>query len=213
MIFRPETASKVAELLLQIKAIKLQPKNPFTWASGIQSPIYCDNRVILSYPDIRTFIRQEFCEAIEEKFPSPSLIVGVATGGIPLGTLIAQELGVGFAYVRSSNKGHGLQNQVEGVVNPGQDVVVVEDLISTGMSSLDAVKALRDKEASIKGMLAVFNYGFDETYQRFKTENCPLTVLCDYDHLLEVALKTNYINDDEMNSIQNWRKDPKSWNS
>ena len=213
MIFRPETASKVAELLLQIKSIKLQPSNPFTWASGIKSPIYCDNRVILSYPDIRTYIRQEMCEAIQNSYSSPSLIAGVATGGIPFGTLVAQELGVGFAYVRSSSKGHGLQNQVEGVVNPGQDVVVIEDLVSTGMSSLDAVAALRNKEASIKGMIAIFSYGFDSTYERFKKERCPITVLCDYDHLLEIALKTKYINEKELKSIQMWRKDPESWSN
>lgn len=213
MIFRPETASKVAEFLLQIKAIKLQPNSPFTWASGIKSPIYCDNRIILSYPTIRTYIRQELCNAIQQKHGSKSLIAGVATGGIAHGALVAQEIGVGFAYVRSSSKEHGLQNKVEGIVEEGQDVVVIEDLISTGKSSLDAVSALRAKNANVKGMLAIFSYGFNEAYERFESENCPLTVLCDYDHLLKVALKTKYINEKELTSLQQWRKDPKSWSN
>ena len=213
MIFRPETASKVAEFLLQIKAIKLQPTSPFIWASGIKSPIYCDNRIILSYPTIRTFIRQELCNAIQQQYGSKALIAGVATGGIAHGALVAQEMGAGFAYVRSASKGHGLQNKVEGVVEEGQKVVVIEDLISTGKSSLDAVAALRLRNANVKGMLAIFSYGFDEAYQRFENENCPLTVLCDYDHLLKVALKTKYINEKELSSLQQWRKDPKGWNN
>ncbi len=213
MIFRPETASKVAEFLLQIKAIKLQPDDPFVWASGIHSPIYCDNRVTLSYPEIRTFIRQELCEAIEDQFTNPELVAGVATGGIAQGALVAQELGIGFCYVRASTKGHGLQNQVEGIVETGQDVVVIEDLVSTGMSSLKAVAALRERGANVKGMMAIFSYGFDATAERFKKEECPLTVLCDYDSLLDVALKTNYINEKQLTSLKEWRKDPKSWKS
>ena len=212
MIFRPETAAKVAEFLLQIKAIKLQPNDPFTWASGIKSPIYCDNRLTLSYPEIRTYLRQEICELINEKYTNPELIAGVATGGIAQGALVAQELGVPFAYVRASSKGHGLQNQVEGVVQSGQDVVVIEDLISTGMSSLDAVAALRAKGVNVKGMVAIFSYGFDSTYERFEKENCPVTVLSDYDHLLDEALRTNYINQEQLSSLKKWRDDPKSWN-
>lgn len=211
MIFRPETASKVAEFLLQIKAIKLQPKDPFIWASGIKSPIYCDNRVTLSYPEIRTFIRQEICEAITEKYANPEVIAGVATGGIAQGALVAQELGIGFCYVRASSKGHGLQNKIEGVVEAGQDVVVIEDLVSTGMSSLEAVEALRAKGANVKGMMAIFSYGFESTKERFEKENCPLTILCDYQHLLEVALRTNYINEQELASLQQWQENPKSW--
>ncbi|MBL4704103.1 MAG: orotate phosphoribosyltransferase [Flavobacteriales bacterium] len=212
MIFRPETAAKVAEFLLQIKAVKLQPNDPFTWASGIKSPIYCDNRLTLSYPQIRTYIRQEMCELIQEKYSNPELIAGVATGGIAQGALVAQELGTPFAYVRASSKGHGLQNQVEGAVKSGQDVVVIEDLISTGMSGLDAVAALRDRGLNVKGMVAIFSYGFDSAYERFEKENCPLTVLCDYHHLLNEALQTNYINQEELSSLQKWRDDPKSWN-
>ena len=211
MIFRPETATKVAEFLLKIKAIKLQPDEPFTWASGIKSPIYCDNRITLSYPEIRTFIRQEICDAINEMYANPEVIAGVATGGIAQGALVAQELGISFCYVRSSSKGHGLQNQIEGVLESGQDVVVIEDLVSTGMSSLDAVEALRDRGANVKGMIAIFSYGFEATKERFEKEECPLTILCDYDHLLTAALNTNYITEEQMESLKQWRKDPKSW--
>ena len=211
MIFRPETATKVAEFLLKIKAIKLQPDEPFTWASGIKSPIYCDNRITLSYPEIRTFIRQEICDAINEMYANPEVIAGVATGGIAQGALVAQELGISFCYVRSSSKGHGLQNQIEGVLESGQDVVVIEDLVSTGMSSLDAVEALRDRGANVKGMIAIFSYGFEATKERFEKEECPLTILCDYDHLLTAALNTNYITEEQMESLKLWRQDPKSW--
>jgi orotate phosphoribosyltransferase len=211
MIFRPETAAKVAEFLLQIKAIKLQPNDPFTWASGIKSPIYCDNRLTLSYPEIRTYLRQEMCESIQANFSNPELIAGVATGGIAQGALVAQELGLPFAYVRSSSKGHGLQNQVEGVVEAGQDVVVIEDLISTGMSGLDAVAALRAKGAKVKGMIAIFSYGFEAAKERFEKEDCPLIVLSDYQHLLEEALRTNYIDEKQLSSLHKWREDPKSW--
>jgi len=212
MIFRPETAAKVAEFLLQIKAIKLQPNDPFTWASGIKSPIYCDNRLTLSYPEIRTYLRQEMCAAIQENFSNPELIAGVATGGIAQGALVAHELGLPFAYVRSSSKGHGLQNQVEGVVEAGQDVVVIEDLISTGMSGLDAVAALRAKGVKVKGMIAIFSYGFEDAKERFIKEDCPLIVLSDYEQLLEQALKTNYIDEKQLSSLKNWRENPKSWN-
>jgi orotate phosphoribosyltransferase len=211
MIFRPETAAKVAEFLLQIKAIKLQPNDPFTWASGIKSPIYCDNRLTLSYPEIRTYLRQEMCESIQANFSNPELIAGVATGGIAQGALVAQELGLPFAYVRSSSKGHGLQNQVEGVVEAGQDGVVIEDLISTGMSGLDAVAALRAKGAKVKGMIAIFSYGFEAAKERFEKEDCPLIVLSDYQHLLEEALRTNYIDEKQLSSLHKWREDPKSW--
>lgn len=211
MIFRPETASKVAEFLLQIKAVKLQPQEPFTWASGWNSPIYCDNRVTLSYPEIRTFIRQEMVSIIEEKYPKAEVIVGVATGGIAQGVLIAQELGISFAYARSSSKGHGLQNQIEGIVESGQNVVVIEDLVSTGMSSLRAVDALREKGANIKGMLAIFSYGFDKAVERFKDENCELTVLCDYENLIEQALKSDYITHKDLDSLKEWRTNPENW--
>lgn len=211
MIFRTETAAKVAEYLLQIKAVKLQPTNPFTWASGIQSPIYCDNRISLSYPDIRTYIRMEMVAAIQEKYPHAETIVGVATGGIAQGVLVAQELGLGFAYARSGAKGHGLQNQIEGVVESGQNVVVIEDLVSTGMSSLRAVDALRERGTNVKGMLAIFSYGFEKTQEVFQNANCELTVLSDYDHLTQQALKSNYISNTELDSLRKWRLDPENW--
>ncbi|MGB1032128.1 MAG: orotate phosphoribosyltransferase, partial [Flavobacteriales bacterium] len=171
---RDEHALKVAEFLLQIKAIELKPQNPFTWASGWKSPIYCDNRKTLSYPKVRTFIRQQFVDVITDNFGKPDVIAGVATGGIAIGALIAQELGLPFAYVRSEAKGHGLQNMIEGDVEPGQKVVVIEDLVSTGKSSLKAVEALREAGVTVKGMVAIFTYGFDIAQQQFEEKNVEL---------------------------------------
>jgi orotate phosphoribosyltransferase len=213
MIQDRDRALKIAEFLLQIKAVKLQPKNPFTWASGWNSPIYCDNRVTLSYPSIRTYIRQGYAEAIEKEFGKPDLIAGVATGGIAQGALVAQELGIPFVYVRSTSKGHGLGNQIEGHFEKGQRVVVIEDLISTGGSSLVAVNALREAGCEVKGLVAIFTYGFDLAIRNFADADCPFLTLTDYDLLIEQALKENYISAADVESLKEWKKDPSSWKS
>jgi len=204
-------AYKVAEFLLQIKAVKLQPEKPFTWASGIKSPIYCDNRKTLSYPQIRTFIRQTFVDTINKHFAKPDVIAGVATGGIAMGALIAQEMGLPFVYVRSEAKKHGLTNLIEGDVESGQNVVVIEDLISTGGSSLKAVEALREKGCTVKGMAAIFTYGFDEAEQSFKKAKCNLKTLTDYNTLINTALTKEYITDKDMASLKQWRANPSGW--
>ena len=206
-----DTAYKVAEFLLQIKAIKLQPENPFTWASGIKSPIYCDNRKTLSYPKIRNYIRQHFVQKINNHFPIPDLIAGVATGGIAIGVLVAQEMGLPFVYVRSEEKKHGLTNMIEGHFESGQNVVVIEDLISTGGSSLKAVEALREKGCLVKGMAAIFTYGFEESVQNFKKAKCRLETLTNYDALIETAVKKEYINEKDLDSLKKWRQKPKTW--
>ncbi len=206
-----DTAYKVAEFLLQIKAIKLQPENPFTWASGIKSPIYCDNRKTLSYPKIRNYIRQHFVQTINNHFPMPDLIAGVATGGIAIGVLVAQEMGLPFVYVRSEEKKHGLTNMIEGYFESGQNVVVIEDLISTGGSSLKAVDALREKGCLVKGMAAIFTYGFEESVQNFKKAKCRLETLTNYDTLIETAVKKEYINEKDLDSLKKWRQKPKTW--
>lgn len=205
------SALKIAEFLLQIKAIKLQPEQPFTWASGWKSPIYCDNRKTLSYPQIRTFIRQQFVSLINEKFATPDVIAGVATGGIAIGALVAQEMGLPFVYIRSEAKKHGLTNMIEGELTSGQNVVVIEDLISTAGSSLKAVEALREKGANVKGMVAIFTYGFDIANEKLKEANCITNSLCDYNTLIEVALKHEYINESDLESLQNWRENPSIW--
>lgn len=204
-------AYKVAEFLLQIKAVKLQPENPFTWASGIKSPIYCDNRKTLSYPQIRTFIRQTFVDTINTHFAKPDVIAGVATGGIAIGALVAQDMGLPFVYVRSEAKKHGLTNMIEGDVESGQNVVVIEDLISTGGSSLKAVEALREKGCTVKGMAAIFTYGFDEALQNFKKAKCNLKTLTDYNTLIETALTKEYITEKELESLKQWRTNPSNW--
>lgn len=206
-----DRATKLAEFLLQIKAIKLQPTNPFTWASGWKSPIYCDNRKTLSYPKVRTYIRQSFSELILEKFGKPNLIAGVATGGIAHGVLVAQELGVPFIYVRSTPKTHGLGNQIEGYFEEGQSVVVIEDLISTGGSSLEAVKALKEAKLDVKGLAAIFTYGFDESIKNFKKEKCVFETLTNYDYLMDAAIKKNYIDESNLESLVEWKKKPSEW--
>ena len=211
MIQHADSALKIAEYLLQIKAIKLQPAKPFTWASGWKSPIYCDNRLTLSYPKIRTYIRQQFCAAILENYGKPDVIVGVATGGIAQGALIAQEMGLPFAYVRSDAKKHGLTNQIEGWVEKGQSVVVIEDLISSGGSSLKAIDALREAGCLIKGLASIFTYNFKVAETSFKKAKCPTVSLCNYHALIEQALKENYIDDTEMDSLKKWREDPENW--
>jgi len=206
-------ALKVAEFLLQIKAVELKPDNPFTWASGLKSPIYCDNRKTLSYPKIRTFIRQQFVDVINEHYGKPDVIAGVATGGIALGALVAQELGLPFIYVRSEAKKHGLNNQVEGALEAGQSVVVIEDLISTGMSSLNAVAALRDAQAKVLGMVAIFTYGFEKARVNFEQAKCPLQTLSNYDSLLEQALKSQHITDKQLETLQSWKSNPEHWSA
>lgn len=206
-----DTALNISEYLLQIKAIVLQPNDPFTWASGIKSPIYCDNRKTLSFPRIRTFIRQEMVKSMEENFGRPDVIAGVATGGIAIGALVAQELGLPFVYVRSKAKEHGLSNQIEGVIEEGQSVIVIEDLISTGKSSLQAVEALRAANCSIKGMVAIFSYELDVAKNNFKSANCPLITLSNYNALLEKAVETNYISPADLKTLKAWRNDPNNW--
>lgn len=208
---REEHALKVAEFLLQIKAIELKPQNPFTWAAGWKSPIYCDNRKTLSYPKVRTYIRQQFVEVINEHFGMPDVIAGVATGGIAMGALVAQDLGLPFAYVRSSAKGHGLQNMIEGMVEEGQTVLVIEDLVSTGKSSLAAVDALRAAGMQVKGMIAIFTYGFDVSVKSFKEANVELKTLTDYNTLIQQALNSNYINKEQVTSLSEWREAPQIW--
>lgn len=202
---------KIAEYLLQIKAIKLQPENPFTWASGWKSPIYCDNRKTLSYPAVRTFIRQQFVETIKKEYGKPDVIAGVATGGIAQGALVAQDLGLPFVYVRSEAKKHGLTNMIEGVVEKGQSVVVIEDLISTGGSSLKAVEALREAGCIVKGMVAIFSYDFKVAEENFEAAKCSLRTLSDYHILIEEALKNNYITEKDLDSLKKWREAPDKW--
>jgi orotate phosphoribosyltransferase len=211
MISNENSALKVAELLLQIKAIVLQPDKPFTWASGWLSPIYCDNRKTLSYPMIRTYIRQELSTVVQEKFGTPEVIAGVATGGIAQGALVAQQLGLPFVYVRTESKGHGLANQIEGVITSGQSVVVVEDLISTGGSSLKAVEALRNAGCHVKGMVSIFSYDFEIAKRNFAEKECALYCLSDYNYLVKKALDTGYINETKLQTLRNWRKNPETW--
>ena len=206
-----EVEQKVAESLLQIKAIKLQPKSPFTWASGWKSPIYCDNRVTLSHPPIRTYIRQKLAQLIQDEFGAIDMVSGVATAGIPQGVLVAQDLGLPFSYVRSNAKGHGRQNLIEGEVVSGQRVVVLEDLVSTGKSSLQAVKALRDVGCNVVGLVSIFTYGFDEAAQNFAEAKCPIFSLCSYEALIKVAVDKSYVLESDIDMLEQWRKDPSSW--
>jgi orotate phosphoribosyltransferase len=206
-----DTAKKTAELLLQIKAIKLSPSEPFQWASGWKSPIYCDNRVTLSYPSVRLFLKEEMSKIVEQKYGKPDVIAGVATGAIAIGVLIAQELGVPFVYVRPEPKKHGRKNQIEGHLEPGQNVVVIEDLISTGKSSLNAVLALKEAGAVVKGMVAIFSYEFDIAQENFDNGNVSLTTLSNYTHLLQQASDTQYITEEELSTLQDWRKNPSEW--
>ncbi len=211
MILDKETAKKTAELLLQVKAIKLQPNTPFTWASGWKSPIYCDNRVTLSYPAIRTYIRENMVKVIEKNFGRPDVIAGVATGAIAIGVLVAEEMGLPFIYIRPEAKKHGRQNQIEGHLDKGKNVLVIEDLISTGMSSLKAVDALHDVDAKVMGMVAIFTYGFDVAEKAFKDKNVELVTLSDYSHLLEQATDTDYIANEDKMLLEEWRIAPNKW--
>jgi orotate phosphoribosyltransferase len=213
MIFNKDTAKKTAEVLLQINAIKLSPKDPFIWASGWKPPIYCDNRIILSFPPIRNYIRETMGKYIEKQYGKPDVIAGVATGAIGIGMLVAEYLGLPFIYVRPDAKGHGRKNQIEGFVESGQNVVVVEDLISTGKSSLNAVKALKEAGINVKGMVAIFTYGFNVATKNFKAENIQLNTLSNYENLLEEALETNYISEKELQTLSEWNTNPSEWNA
>lgn len=201
----------LAEKLLKVSAIKLQPNNPFTWASGWNSPIYTDNRITLSYPEIRSFIKVELCRVIEERFPEANCVAGVATGAIAQGALVADTLGLPYVYVRSSPKDHGLENLIEGNLVPGKKVVVVEDLISTGGSSLKAVQAIRNAGCEVVGMVAMFSYGFPVAQKAFRDADVELVTLSNYNAMLEAALATNYIREEDLETLREWRKDPSVW--
>lgn len=201
-----------ADKLLKIKAIKLQPNNPFTWASGWKSPFYCDNRKTLSYPALRNYVKIEFAHIILENFPEVEAIAGVATGAIPQGALVADDLNLPFVYVRSKPKDHGLENLIEGELKPGMKVVVVEDLVSTGGSSLKAVEAIRNNGSEVIGMVASYTYGFPVAQQAFKQANVKLITLTDYEHVVAEAQKSGYISDEDVEVLHEWRKDPANWN-
>ncbi|MEY3679192.1 MAG: hypothetical protein RI924_1333 [Bacteroidota bacterium] len=211
MINKREIEQKVAEFLLQIKAIKLQATNPFTWASGWKSPIYCDNRITLSHPTIRTYIRQKLSISIQEEFGTVDAIAGVATAGIPQGVLVAQELGLPFIYVRSKAKEHGTGSLIEGEVKEGQRIVVIEDLISTGKSSLQAVQALRDAGCIVAGLAAIFTYGFDQAEENFKQAKCPYFTLSNYSALISYAAEHRMIGEAEIALLEKWRENPSEW--
>jgi orotate phosphoribosyltransferase len=203
---------KTARLLLECRAVELRPDKPFQWASGWKSPIYCDNRKTLSYPEIRNFIKDSFVTLIKEKYFSTEAIAGVATGAIAQGALVADALDLPFFYVRPEPKSHGLENLIEGDPQPGQRVVVIEDLVSTGGSSLKAVEALRRFGCEVSGMLAVFTYGFPVATENFGKAGCVLTTLSNYEALLELALELKYIREDTLDVLQQWRKNPETWN-
>ena len=206
-----ETARKIAQSLLQIKAIKLNSATPFVWASGWKSPIYCDNRKILSYPDVRREVCEAFAAAVTELYPKAEIIAGVATGAIAHGVLVAEALGKPFIYVRTAPKTHGLSNRIEGEYRNGAKVVVVEDLISTGGSSLSAVEALRDSGCEVVGMVAVFTYGFPIAEANFNAAKLPLTTLSDYNTMIELAAEQGYIRTEELATLKKWREEPDKW--
>src|SRR5690554_1117936 len=202
---------EVTKKLLQINTIKIQPINPFTWASGWKSPIYCDNRKILSYPELRSFVKDKFVEIIQQKYPEAEVIAGVATGAIAHGVLVAEKLGLPFIYVRSKPKGHGLENLIEGDLTPGRKVVVIEDLVSTGESSLKAAEAIDKYGGKVIGMLSIFTYSFDVANEKFKNANIELTSLGSYQPLIQTALEMGEISDDQVLTLMEWRKDPANW--
>lgn len=210
-IYNPKLAAEVAADLLKIGAIKLSPEKPFTWASGWKSPIYCDNRLSLSYPDVRSKIKTALSLAISNSFDGIDVIAGVATAGIPQGALVAEELGLPFIYVRSKSKGHGLQNMIEGKIEEGQKVLLVEDLVSTGGSSLAAAEALREAGAEVVGMVAIFTYGFQVSEDNFKEKGVDLIVLSDYHHLLDHAQDERMFENDVLKTLKEWREDPENW--
>lgn len=204
-------AKTVADYLLQIKAIKLQPSNPFTWASGWKSPIYCDNRKTLSFPEVRNAIRDAFAEKVKNQYQEAEVVAGVASGAIAHGALVADVLDLPFVYVRSGSKDHGLGNRIEGYFEEGNKVVVIEDLISTGGSSLSAVGALRDAGCEVLGMLAIFTYGFEKADDNFSKNKCRLSTLSNYESLIERAMETGYIDSNDTDTLKMWRKDPANW--
>jgi orotate phosphoribosyltransferase len=205
------TARQIAAILLQAGAVQLRPDQPFTWSSGWKSPIYCDNRVTLSYPDARTFIKQSLVQLVQEVYPQAEAIAGVATAGIPQGALIADSLNLPFVYVRSKPKEHGMTNMIEGKITQGQKVVIVEDLISTGGSSLKVAEALREAGVEVLGMVAIFTYGFDTAKHNFEATNVKLSCLSNYSSLLDEAVNQGYITSADVASLEEWRKDPASW--
>ncbi|WP_057935783.1 orotate phosphoribosyltransferase [Algoriphagus resistens] len=210
-ILDANVAAEVADKLLEIQAIRLQPEKPFTWASGWKSPIYCDNRLSLSFPKVRTMIKEQLVRSIQHYFPNVEAIAGVATAGIPQGALLANDLDLPFIYVRSKAKGHGMENMIEGKVVPGQKVVVVEDLVSTGGSSLKATQDLLDAGFEVLGMVAIFSYGFDTAAQNFEKAGVKLICLSHYEAMLPMAVQRKYITDDTLASLTEWRNDPASW--
>lgn len=211
MVLNKETAQETAKLLLQINAIKLQPQNPFIWASGWKSPIYCDNRITLSHPSIRNYLREHIARQIEETIGKPDIIAGVATGAIGIGALVADYLNLPFCYVRPEPKKHGRKNQIEGHLEPGSRVAVIEDLISTGKSSLKAVEALENQGAKVKGMFAIFSYGFAISNENFEKANINLYTLCNYENLLIQAEKSKYISEQESILLSQWSQQPDRW--
>lgn len=213
MILNDSTAQETARLLLQINAIKLKPQDPFTWSSGIKSPIYCDNRIILSYPPIRNYIKEQLSKQVEQIYGKPDAIAGVATGAIGIGALVADALGLPFVYVRPKPKTHGRQNQIEGQLQAHQSVVVIEDLISTGGSSLNAVEALKNEaQANVKGLIAIFTYGFNMAHENFKQNHLDYHTLSNYEFLIQNAYDTGYLNKEELNLLQSWHLNPNEWN-
>ncbi|MBS1657285.1 MAG: orotate phosphoribosyltransferase [Bacteroidetes bacterium] len=213
MIFSNDTAEKMAALLLQVKAVKLSPAQPFTWSGGWKSPIYCDNRITLSFPEIRSYIKEQFANIIREKFTITEVIAGVATAGIAHGAILAEHVETPFCYVRSSSKGHGLGNRIEGLVLPDQKVLVVEDLISSGGSSLSVVDALREAKADVIGLVAIFTYGFPVAEEKFLEAGVPFYTLTDYETLLPQAVKQGVIQSAQMETLQQWRRSPETWNA
>jgi len=212
MILNDSTAQETAGLLLQINAIKLEPQEPFTWSSGIKSPIYCDNRIILSYPAIRNYIKDQIAKQIEQLYGKPDVIAGVATGAIGIGALVADALSLPFVYVRPKPKSHGRQNQIEGLLEKNQNVVVVEDLISTGGSSLNAVKALENQgQAKVKGLIAIFSYGFEKAVENFKKQHVEFHTLSNYEVLINKAYDTGYLSKKELDVLKEWRMNPETW--
>jgi len=211
MIQNKDSARKIADFLLQIKAIKLQPDNPFVWASGIKSPIYCDNRKTLSHPKIRTYLRQQFTNTIQEEYGKPDVIAGIATGGIAHGALVAQDMGLPFIYIRSEAKSHGTAKLIEGEIEAGQSVVLIEDLISTGGSSIKAADALRKEKCLVKGIVSIFNYNLGIAEENFKKAKVHTISLCDYNTLIERALEINYITEKDLKPLQDWVKNPEGW--
>jgi orotate phosphoribosyltransferase len=205
--------TKIAKYLLQSKAIKIEPTTPFTWASGWKSPIYCDNRLTLSFPEIRNLIKSAFVNEIRRRYPNAEYIAGVATGAIAQGALVADELGLPFIYVRSSAKKHGMENLIEGKIDPDKRIVVIEDLVSTGGSSLKAVTALRNAEFNVLGMVAIFSYGFDIAKENFQNNKCELHTLTNYETVTKLAVESKYIKESEIKILENWRKDPETWSN